>query len=93
MKHSIDGRCIVDEQVASNGHEQTDELLSRSPQVVGLDCPKRKCGYSSLINEDGQTKLHLLCQNNSCSVEEVQDLLSAFPAAINKRDVYGRSVR
>lgn len=44
------------------------------------------------MNEDGQTRLHLVCQDICCSVEEVRDLLSTFPEALERRDVYGRTV-
>ena len=85
MKHSIDGRSIADEKTRT----ETSENEERGGRPDGT---KRICGSSSLINQDGQTKLHLLCQNNTCSKEEVDDLIIAFPAALSKRDVYGRSV-
>lgn len=88
MKHAILDSSTLKADV------QIDERVACSNfQGGGLDVRKRLCAYSSLMNEDGQTKLHLLCQNNSCSKEEVQGLIEAFPAALQRRDVYGRSVR
>ena len=86
MKHSIDGRSIADGKMRTQKSE-IEERPSGRP-----DGTKRLCGYSSLINEDGQTQLHLLCQKSSCSMEEVKDLIIAVPSALSKRDVYGRSV-
>jgi len=86
MKHSIDGRSVADEKTRTEPSENGERRGGR------LDGTKRICGSSSLINQDGQTKLHLLCQNNTCSKEEIDELIIAFPAALSKRDVYGRSV-
>ena len=86
MKHSIDGRSIADGKMRTEKSENEERPSGRP------DGTKRLCGYSSLINEDGQTQLHLLCQNSSCSTEEVNDLIIAVPSALSKRDVYGRSV-
>jgi hypothetical protein len=46
-----------------------------------------------LDNEDGKTALHLLCQDSACSVDSVQDLIAFQPEALERKDVYGRTVR
>lgn len=63
------------------------------------ECSERACGRSTRIcleepatNEDGQTPLHILCQDRCCSVEDVENMIAAFPGALHRRDVYGRSV-
>lgn len=55
---------------------------------------KRRCPLlfkSPPMNEDGQTTLHLLCQDPRTTVETVQEYLSKYPAASQAVDVYGRT--
>jgi len=74
-----------------------EDLMERLVCVCCHDsqvgCTKRICSGKSSTNEDGQTLLHLLCQDRCCSVDDVRDAIAAFPDALQRRDVYGRSVR
>jgi hypothetical protein len=75
----------------------TEDLAERAACSCCEDsdhyCKKRICAEELVINEDRQTRLHLLCQDRCCSVEEVRDLIVALPQALEQRDAYGRSVR
>lgn len=44
-----------------------------------------------LVNDDGQTHLHLLCQNPRSTVTEVQNLIQQYPEAAQQVDVYNRT--
>lgn len=77
---------------------RNEDLVERSvcPGCHGSNhyCKKRLCADNSLlVNEDGQTPLHVLCQDRCSSMEEVQNTVASFPEALELRDVYGRSVR
>jgi hypothetical protein len=56
---------------------------------------KRRCTLFNLpplnINEDGQTPLHLLCQDPCTSVEAARASLEEYPDAPKIADVYGRT--
>jgi hypothetical protein len=55
---------------------------------------KRRCtpaAKPSPLTEDGQTPLHLLCQDPRASVEAVRASLEEYPDAAKIADVYGRT--
>jgi hypothetical protein len=54
---------------------------------------KRRCALlnPTPLTEDGQTPLHLLCQDPRTSVEAVRESLEEYPDAAKIADVYGRT--
>jgi hypothetical protein len=73
----------------------SSEALRSCECCQGSDeCHKRRYSDNPLVdNEDGQTALHLLCQDSACSVDSVQDLIAVQPEALERKDLYGRTVR
>jgi hypothetical protein len=59
----------------------------------GAECNKRLRSEATIHNKDGQTCLHLLCQDRCCPVDDVIALIDSNPGALKRKDMYGRSVR
>jgi hypothetical protein len=82
-------------ETAGGTKKRSPTILDEQP-LPPLPSPgKRRCTLANLplmnITEDGQTDLHLLCQDPSTSVEEVRASLEEYPDAPKIADVYGRT--
>ena len=87
MKHNLSSLDL-----ARDGHELCASNTSTCLENVENCCTKRICAEETFSNDAGQTRLHLLCQESSCSEDEIRHVLAIFPTALQRRDVYGRSV-
>ena len=47
---------------------------------------------TNILNQEKQTPLHNICQQQFATLDRVQKLLEADPSATAKQDVYGRTV-
>ncbi len=82
----------------ANSGTELGTISSTEPVTSALcscllgDCCHRKRLSSERLS-DGQTCLHLVCQDRTCSVTTVRKLLAEYPGALERRNDYGRMVR